>query len=264
MKALRHAACVLFAALSLLASPAHATSFTTDQSDLYYIVTEQGWGMQLVQRGSVIFATLFIYGPTGEPTWYTATLDYTSNLTWTGQLIATTGTYFGSPWNPGALTVNAVGTMTWQAPLVNGGTLTYVVDGVTVVKNVTRQELVSDDYSGHYAGGFHGDFTGCVNPAINGIRELVGTTDVTQNGTALLVTTSDGCVYTGTLSEAGQMGFAQMSLTCPDGTVAAVSFDQMQVTPFALSGAFAATYSNAAAAGCQSSGWFGGFRVTTF
>lgn len=37
MMALRHAACVLLAAASLLASPANATSFSTDQSDLYYI-----------------------------------------------------------------------------------------------------------------------------------------------------------------------------------------------------------------------------------
>src|SRR5271169_2277635 len=104
MKPLRHAACVLLAAASLLASPAHPTSFTTDQSDRYYIVAEQGWGIQLVHRGSVIFATLFVYDQNGNPTWYTATMDYTTNLTWTGTLYATmNGTYFASPWNPATL-----------------------------------------------------------------------------------------------------------------------------------------------------------------
>ena len=73
MKMLRRAACVLLAAVSFSALPAYATSFSTDQSDLYYIVAESGWGIQLVQRGSVIFATMFVYGPSGTPTWYVAT-----------------------------------------------------------------------------------------------------------------------------------------------------------------------------------------------
>ena len=146
MKALRHAACTLLGAVFLLASPAYPAAFSTDQSDLYYIAAESGWGVQLVQRGSDIFATLFVYDQNGNPTWYTATMDYTSNLTWTGTLYATTnGTYFGSPWNPATLIVTPVGTMTWQAPLVSGGILTYVVNGATVVKNVVRQTLVLDD-----------------------------------------------------------------------------------------------------------------------
>src|SRR5271168_1538879 len=98
MISIRRAACVLLAAASLLASPAYATSFSTDQSDLWYISAESGWGIQLVQRGTVIFATLFVYGPSGQPTWYTATMDNVSGFTWTGTLYATTGTYFGTPW----------------------------------------------------------------------------------------------------------------------------------------------------------------------
>lgn len=35
-------------AVSLLANPASATSFSTDQSDLWYIPAESGWGIQLV------------------------------------------------------------------------------------------------------------------------------------------------------------------------------------------------------------------------
>jgi len=86
---------------------AKATSFTTDQSDLWYIPSESGWGMQLVQRDSVIFATLFVYGQNNQPTWYVSTMNYTSNLTWTGPLYATTGPWFGTvPFNP--QNVNAV------------------------------------------------------------------------------------------------------------------------------------------------------------
>ena len=168
MNKLRHATCVLLAAASLLASPAYATSFSTDQSDLWYIPAEQGWGIQLVQRGSVIFATLFVYDP-ANPTWYTATMDNTSGYNWTGALYTTTGTDFRMPWNPAGLTVTPVGTMTWQGQTVTTGTLTYVVNGVTVIKNVTRQTLVIDNYSGHYAGYVHREFTGCPT---NGIGEV--------------------------------------------------------------------------------------------
>ena len=68
MTTLCRAACVLLAAVSFLASPAYPASFSTDQSDLYYIPAESGWGIQLVQRGAVIFATMFVYGPGYTPT----------------------------------------------------------------------------------------------------------------------------------------------------------------------------------------------------
>src|SRR5438270_9660713 len=114
MMSLRRAACVLLTAASFFASPAYSTSFSVDQSDLYYITAESGWGIQLVQRGSVIFATMFVYGPSGAPTWYVATMDSTDGATWTGDLLATTGPYFATvPFNPLSVTVTKVGTMTW-------------------------------------------------------------------------------------------------------------------------------------------------------
>ncbi len=266
MNPLRHAAGVLLATACFLAPPAYATSFSTDQSDLYYIAAESGWGIQLVQRGPDIFATLFVYGPTGEPTWYTATLLPTAtSYTWSGNLIATTGTYFEAPWDPASRTTNAVGTMTWTAPVVDSGTLTYVVNGVTVVKNVTRQALVLDDYSGHFGGGFHRDFTGCTNPALDVTSEVSTTTDVAQNGAQTTIQTTDSsrvCTYTGTLSEAGQMGSAQLSFTCSDGTAGSGTLDEMQVSVYAISGSLAETYTNPP--GCQATGWFAGYRGTTF
>jgi hypothetical protein len=268
MKTIRHAACVLLAAASLLAAPTYATSFSTDQSDLYYIAAESGWGLQLVQRGSVIFATLFVYGPMGQPTWYTATMDFTSNLTWSGTLYATAnGTYFESPWNPGSLTLTPVGTMTWQAPFVDSGTLTYVVNGVTVVKNVTRQTLVLDDFSGHYGGGIHSDVSSCANPAFNGTIEAIGILNITQNGTAIAMQSLPvgraSCQYVGTLSQFGQMGeIDNGTYTCTDGTVGTFQVFEMQVNETVIGGRFNASTSSPP--GCQQTGWFGGLVVTTF
>ena len=85
--------CVFAFALSY-GSP--ATSKTTDQSDIWWVHTESGWGIQFVQNDNTIFATLFVYGPDGQPTWYSATLGYQGSLTWSGTLYKTTGPWFGT------------------------------------------------------------------------------------------------------------------------------------------------------------------------
>jgi hypothetical protein len=57
------------------AVPANATAYSSDQSDLWWIPGEPGWGIQFVQRGALIFATMFVYAQNGTPTWYTALLS---------------------------------------------------------------------------------------------------------------------------------------------------------------------------------------------
>jgi hypothetical protein len=264
MNVLRHAACVLVVAASLIASPASATTFSTDQSDLWYIPAESGWGMQLVQRGDTIFATLFVYDPNGNPIFYTATLFYVSGLTWSGTLYQTTGTWFGAQWNPGLLTIFPVGTMTWSGQTVETGLLTYVVNGISVVKNVVRQPIVLDDYSGHYAGYAHREFTGCIN---DGVSEVPRNTDITQNGTAITIfetfpVSGNSCTFNGTVSEAGQMGSFQGSFACADGSSGTALWFEVQVNASGFTNRHMITYSNPP--GCQNNGWFGGATVTTF
>src|ERR1043166_810025 len=78
----------LLVALSLV-RPTWATSFSNDQSDLWWNPDESGWGIQFVQRGSTIFATMFVYDANGNPTWYTATMEGAKPngvLTFTGDL----------------------------------------------------------------------------------------------------------------------------------------------------------------------------------
>src|ERR1051325_2487186 len=72
MRFIRRALATLLVALSWCSAAAIAASFSTDQSDLWWANppgSENGWGFQLVQRNFAIFATLFVYGPTGTPTW---------------------------------------------------------------------------------------------------------------------------------------------------------------------------------------------------
>src|SRR5208282_362558 len=183
---------------------------------------------------------------------------------WT--LYVTTGTYFGSPWNPGALTVNPVGTMTWTAQTVETGTLSYTVNGVAVTKNVIRQSLVLTDFNGHFGGGIHFDITGCANPAFNGTVERIGILNITQNGSAITLasneTTGVSCSYPGTLTQFGQMGQVSGNYTCSDGEAGSFELFEMTATEVSLAGRFTSTASPPP--GCQSTGWFGGLIVTTF
>ena len=242
-------------------SPVSATSFTTDQSDLWWNPNESGWGMQLVHRGSVIFATIFVYDQTRTPIWYSATLNYTNNLVWTGDLIQTSGPWFGTvPFNPALVTIRRVGSLTWTATSVNSGTLTYSVDGVFIAKNIVRQLTVFDNFSGAYRGAAHEDVVGCNNPSFNGTSEQNSTLTITQSGTAASVSGTFGngvCTYSGTFSQAGQMGQIDGSFSCNSGDFGSFSIYEMQVN---TSGVTARLSSVSTPLGCRVSGWLGGMR----
>ena len=258
-------AAILFATMSF-AAPARATAFTTDQSDLWWDPAESGWGIQFVHRGSVMFATIFVYDPTGIPIWYTATLNYAGNLVWTGDLYLTNGPWFGAgSFSPDAVGRRKVGTINWDATTTRHGTLTYGVDGITVGKSLTRQFIANEDFGGRYGGGIHVDTTGCANPAFNGTAENFGMLDIAQSGQSVTLTsfpaTNASCSFSGTLDQAGQMGSASGSYACSGGEAGAFQLFEMQVNISGVTGRLA-TVSNTAA-GCQSTGWFGGVRTAT-
>ncbi len=127
MKSIGFILAVLSLAVSGLAGPARATSFSNDQSDLWWNANENGWGVQFVQRGNTIFATMFVYDPAGNPTWYVAAMQGSRPngiLTFTGDLYTANGPWFGTvPYNPANATGTKVGTMSWQKQSGQPGTL---------------------------------------------------------------------------------------------------------------------------------------------
>jgi hypothetical protein len=265
MRAVARAASVLLAAAFLAASVAQATSFSTDQSDLWYIVSESGWGMQLVQRGNTIFATLFVYGQNGAPTWYVATMVPTGTASqWSGDLYATTGPWFGTvPFNPANVVATKVGTMTWTQQTVATGTLNYVVSGTAVTKNVVRQTLVFDDFSGTYLGAIHIGATGCTDPSNNvPPTNLPATTiTVTQNGQTATIALSIAGVtlitITGQLTQDGQFGTVVGPYTTAVVEVgnATVSAMNVQSTSFAAN-----IETDSTNIGCKTVGYIAGMR----
>jgi hypothetical protein len=77
-----------------------------------------------------------------------------ANGNFNGQLFATTGTYFGAPWNPADGAGSAlVGTASFQPTDAYTANLSYALDaGPTVVKVIQRQRLTSIPLGGSYNG----------------------------------------------------------------------------------------------------------------
>lgn len=264
MKVVRSFLAILLVAASANLTPALATSYSTDQSDLWWNPSESGWGIQFVQRDNLIFATMFVYDPSHIPIWYGGTLYPTGDsFTWSGANYVTSGPWFGNvPYNPAQFSSRVVGTMTWVATSTSTGTLTYTVDGVSVTKLLTRQTIVLDHFSGNFQGAIHRAASSCSSPANNTTTELSAGFFISQvNNTSMSIDTSDAlgnvCNYSGTLSQAGQMGSIAGAYSCNNGDSGTFNIFELQVNISGITGRFA---QNSNLTACVSNGWFGAMR----
>lgn len=130
---------------NFFSSPQPVCTFTsasrdsaTNYQDLWLNPAEPGWGINLAQQGSVMFATLFTYAADNRDLWLVASkLERQQNGAFTGPLYRVTGPAFNTvPWNSTIPT--AVGTMTLAFTSGTAGTLTYTFSGTTVTKSIQR------------------------------------------------------------------------------------------------------------------------------
>jgi hypothetical protein len=112
-----------------------AVSYT----DLWWNSSESGWGLNLNHQGNIIFGTLFTYDASGAPMWpVLARGDLQSDGSFSGPLYSTIGPAFNAvPWT--TTTATPIGTMRVAFASASSGTLTYTVNGVSVIKSITRQ-----------------------------------------------------------------------------------------------------------------------------
>ena len=145
--------CAAVALALAFASPARAAD--PDYSDIWWAAggTEAGWGVNFAHSPGFVFATFFIYGADGKPTWITAELIQTGAGRYSGAVYTFTGTYFGLPWVPGNHGFVQAGDAQFVAESVVRGQLTYTVNGIQVVKTIARQALTPIDVGGVYLGG---------------------------------------------------------------------------------------------------------------
>jgi hypothetical protein len=216
-----------FVTVISLSLPAAASTFSIDYSDLWGggqpNPTEQGWGLNLIQQGDIIFATMFVYGADNTARWFSASALTSSNgTTWNGSLSRTTGPYYGAPWSNSGVTNVVVGSMTITFSNANAGSLSYTADGVTVNKQISRFTLRAPNLAGRYLGG-------AVATCTNGNQILIfDAMNVTQSGASLTMVVdffnnqgvASRCTYTGSLTTTGRTGSISGNYSCTFGTTA--------------------------------------------
>jgi lysyl endopeptidase len=134
---------ISFAAAPTCTWSASDRSFATNFQDLWWGgASESGWGVNITHQGNILFATLFTYDVDGQPLWLvlSAGRQVGNNPIYSGVLNRTRGPAFNAvPFTPITDADNTpVGTMRFDFTDGNTGTMTYTVNGATVVKSIQR------------------------------------------------------------------------------------------------------------------------------
>jgi hypothetical protein len=176
-------------------------------SGIWWNASESGWGINFVQHGDTLFSTMYVYNPSGQPTWYTAVLKPvdTAVNNYSGELFTAAGPYFGGFFNPAAVNARRVGTMSFNAPSFVNATLSYSVDGVSVTKAIVPFNVAVVPATGTYAITFLRDAANnCNIPIFN--TSLPTQLVVTTNSVQLLNAAGASiCTGNGNVTQAGAM-----------------------------------------------------------
>ena len=237
---LRVATITLALAAALVAAPATAAPELTD---LWWNPDEPGWGVNFVQADSFIFATFFVYGPTNKPVWYTGQMTRDANGIWKGGLYASSGSFFGAPYNSTLSAIDLVGNVTFTPISESEGALTYNVGAAVVAKTIRRQTLQEIDINGTYAGALVTDVYNCDDnrPLVTSRRFVDASASMVRGGATRIdftFATGGACSFSGKANQAGRMfRIDNASYTC--GTGPATVYE-LKATSLGLEGRWSA------------------------
>jgi hypothetical protein len=184
---------------------------------LWFPPDEGGWGLNTIEQGDALFATLFVYDAQGRPHWYSASnlqMADTSGDTvrYAGALTESTGPYYGTAFNPAAVTRRTVGSMTITTRTDGTATLAYSVDGVPVQKNVMRFAFRKNDFTGTFSGHLAADNDSGHESASftidDGGANFIMQTVTAANGT---------CSYVAPVSQMGHLRIMKGTFSCTCG-----------------------------------------------
>jgi plastocyanin len=125
---------------------ADLTQATGNYQDLWWATggVESGWGVNLTQQGTTIFATWFTYDAHGNPLWLSAVAGQVAPGVYSGSLNLTGGQAFNAvPFDPNKVTVTPAGTATFTFTDGNHGTFAYNVDLGDGVNKGTQSKAIS-------------------------------------------------------------------------------------------------------------------------
>jgi len=236
------------------AVPAQATAYTSDPSNLFYSSSQLGWGVHVVERGSSVFAALYVYDEAdNQPVWYVAMLAPQGKPSlWSGRLYAAEGPWLGPPpLSIESLGLRAVGTMTWQGAgnFLNPGTLTYTIDGKSTSEQIVRETgNIIDDYAGRYAAAR--TWSDSCGQSAEDLVEL----SITQSPPLINIewrdpAGADVCRLTGELIQEGNRGRTSGVIQCDRTSGNGEFLDMLQVAE-----KFSARFSTESASGCHIEG----------
>lgn len=210
-------------AIALSAGSLPTAALANNYQDLWWNPSESGWGINIAQQGDVMFATWFIYGANRQPTWiFLSRADRSGALgnTFAGDIFQAVGTPFSAiPFVPlqGA-DLTRVGRATLVFSDARTGSLTYDVNGVTVVKQITRQVIGVANLTGTYFGGLKREGSGCVSAALNGsvLNQATYSVNHTVATGALTITEVGGtfCIFSGNVQTFGSITEGSGGFTC--------------------------------------------------
>ena len=253
--------------------PAAATTYSTDYTDLWYIPSESGWGVNVIQQNETLFATLFVYGADTAPNWFVASnvapATAGNQTTFTGTLYKTTGPFFGATqFDPDSVRVTVVGSITFTFTSATTATVQYVVNGTLVTKNVVRQTWRVNQLGGNYLGGLTAVGSGCSGGVSNGNVLIFGTLAVTDTGgqasnkqvSMNVQFTSAGnqssqCTFAGPYNQAGKLGTIAGSWNCTTSNAGTFTISSIEANVNGFTGHFHGTDQF-----CTYDGQFGGVR----
>jgi hypothetical protein len=226
--------------IAWIAIPAFATPQHKVATGLWIDPNESGWGLNLFHQGDTVFGALFVYGPDGQPRWYTASNMTSSDdgplhdrpSTVSGDLFECTGPYFGAAFDPNAVTRRRVGSMTLTLGSGNAD-LVYSVDGVNVHKQVVRFTFRRDSLSDSYVAYVYDADTGASQRIGIAVGDLDGNTISINMGSS----PEDNCSGSGARRQDGDFVGASGTYTCRDGRSGSWTMDA-DVTPAGFSGHF--------------------------
>jgi len=262
-------------ALGLVPMAQAATSTTTDYSDLWWNPAESGWGAHITLQGDVAFMVLFVYDSQQQPRFFVASnlqrVDFSAfpGDTFGGGLFATQGPSFVGAFDPARVIPREVGSARVSFTTPGTAVLTYVVDGVSVTKQISRQGWRAPDVTGDFKGGLFATATATTCSLGLPSVSYPGSFTVTRTGETLTIESafnpgfsdSGTCRYTGTAVPSGSQ------LSVPNGTYRC-EFENTNVTTgtFQLTGievgpnGFSGRYRGVEGAACVHAGYFGGMR----
>jgi len=109
-------------------------------TDHWWNPQESGWGLSITQHPTdQLFAVWFVYNSSNQPTWYTLQPgQWTTPTRYTGPIFKSTGPFFGGNFDPNQVGVAQVGSGTLSFDSPTSGTFSYMVEGVSGTKTISR------------------------------------------------------------------------------------------------------------------------------